>query len=200
MAYQLEGRLLEICSCQTICPCFVNERPDKGACDVMVAWHVDKGEVNGVDVSGRTVAAMAHIPGKPKDGGWKAAVYLDDGATDEQQDALLGVFTGKLGGAIADVAKLIGEVVGVERAPITFETENGKGRLKIGDVAEGEMEAYKTEEGGVSTLSNTLFSGAPGSSVLLGQAPRYRAKHPGVGIDIELTGHNAVACDFHFQA
>lgn len=200
MAYRLEGRLLEICSCEAICPCFVNQLPDKGACDVTVAWHVDKGEVEGVDVSGCTIAAIAHIPGKPKDGGWKAAVYLDDGASDAQQEALLKVFTGKLGGAIADVAKLIGEVIGVERVPITFETRDRTGRLKVGDLAEGEMETFVASDGGVSTLSNTLFSGAPGSPAKLGTASRYRARHPGAGIDVEFTGHNAVTCDFRFQA
>lgn len=200
MAYQLEGRLIEICSCEAICPCFVNQVPDNGVCDVTVAWHVDRGEVEGVDVSGRTFAAIAHIPGKPKDGGWKAAVYLDEGTSDAQQEALLKVFTGKLGGAIADVAKLIGEVVGVERVPITFETANGKGKLRVGDLAEGEMQPFVAEDGGVSTLSNTLFSGAPGSPARLGTAPRYRAKHPGVGIDVEFTGHNAITCDFRFQA
>ena len=199
MAYQLEGRLLEICSCETICPCFVNETPDKGACDVTVAWHIDKGEIEGVNVADRTIAVIAHIPSKPREGGWRAAVYLDDGTSDAQQEALLNVFTGKLGGAIADVAKLIGEVVGVERTPISFRSENGKGNLKIGDVAGGEMEPFVADDGGVTTLSNTIFSGAPGSPALLGRAPRYRAKHPGVGIDVDLSGHNAVACDFRFQ-
>lgn len=199
MAYQLEGRLLEICSCETICPCFVNQAPDNGVCEVTVAWHIDKGEIEGVDVAGRTVAAVARIPGKPRDGGWRAAVYLDDGTTDDQQEALLNVFTGKLGGAIADVAGLIGEVVGVERTSITFKSENGKGDLKIGDVAGGQMEPFVADDGGLSTLSNTIFSGAPGSSAVLGRSPRYRAKHPGVGIDVELSGHNAVACDFRFQ-
>jgi hypothetical protein len=33
-------------------------------------------------------------------------------------DALLKVYTGKLGGPIADIAKLVGEVVAVERVPI----------------------------------------------------------------------------------
>ncbi|MEE9587374.1 MAG: DUF1326 domain-containing protein [Hyphomicrobiaceae bacterium] len=199
MAYNIEGRLLEICSCETICPCFVNQTPDNGACDVTVAWHIDKGDIEGVDVAGRTIAAVAHIPGKPRDGGWRAAVYLDENTSDSQQDALLNVFTGKLGGAIADVAKLIGEVVGVERAPITFESENGRGELKIGDIAGGEMEPFVADDGGLSTLSNTVFSGAPGSPAVLGQSPRYRAKHPGVGIDVELSGHNAVACAFRFQ-
>lgn len=47
MTYDLEGRLIEICSCGAICPCLVNQLPDKGGCDVTVAWHVDKGQVEG---------------------------------------------------------------------------------------------------------------------------------------------------------
>jgi hypothetical protein len=199
MAYQLQGRMLEVCSCETICPCFIAEMPDGGTCDVTVAWHMDRGEIEGVNVAGCTIAAVAHIPGKPLDGKWRAAVYVNDGASDAQEKALLKVFTGKLGGAIADVAMLIGEVVGVERAAITFEADNGKGILKIGDVADASIEPYITKDGSVATLSNTLFSGAPGASALLGRAPHYRAKHDGVGIDVNLSDHNAVECEFSFQ-
>jgi hypothetical protein len=199
MAYQLKGRMLEVCSCDTVCPCFVGETPDGGTCDVTVAWHIDKGAVEGVDVTGRTIAAIAHIPGKPLDGNWRAAVYIDDDASDAQEAALLNVFTGKLGGPIADVAKLIGEVVGVERVPITFIAQNGKGSLKIGDAADAEMEPYVTADGTIATLSNTLFSGAPGAPALLGRSPRYRAKHASVGIDVDLSGHSAVECSFVFE-
>ncbi|MCZ6814534.1 MAG: DUF1326 domain-containing protein [Alphaproteobacteria bacterium] len=136
MTYQLAGRMLEVCTCSTVCPCFVGEAPDGGTCDVTVAWHMDKGTIEGVDVTGRTIAAIAHIPGKPLDGNWRAAVYIDDGASESQEAALLDVFTGKLGGPVADVAKLIGEVVGVERVPITFIAQNGTGSLKIGDAAD----------------------------------------------------------------
>ena len=199
MAYQLEGRMLEVCTCNTVCPCFVGEAPDGGTCDVTVAWHMDKGTIEGVDVTGCTIAAIAHIPGKPLDGNWRAAVYIDDGASETQETALLDVFTGKLGGPIADVAKLIGEVVGVERVPITFIAENGKGSLKIGDAADAEMEPYVTADGTIATLSNTLFSGAPGAPALLGSSPRYRAKHASVGIDVDLSGHSAVECSFVFE-
>ncbi len=199
MAYQLEGRMLEVCTCRTICPCFIGEMPDNGYCDVTVAWHIDKGTVEGVDVAGRTVAAIAHIPGKPLEGNWRAAIYIDDGTSDAQQEALLNVFTGKLGGPIADVAGLIGEVVGVERAPITFIAEAGKGSLKIGEIASAEMEPYVTADGSNATLTNTIFSGAPGAPALLGYAPSYRAKHPSVGIDVDLAGHNAVECSFVFE-
>ena len=200
MAYLLEGRMIEVCTCRTICPCFIGEEPDGGYCDVTVAWHIDKGTIEGVDVAGRTIAAIAHIPGKPLEGNWRAAVYLDDSSSDAQQDALLNVFTGKLGGPIADVAKLIGEVVGVERVPITFIAEGGKGSLKIGEDASAEMEPYVAADGSVSTLTNTIFSGAPGAPALLGRAPHYRAKHPDVGIDVDISGHNAVECTFRFEA
>lgn len=199
MAYQLEGRMLEVCSCETICPCFIAETPDGGSCDVTVAWHIDRGTVGDTDVAGCTIAAVAHIPGKPLDGQWRAAVYMDDSASEEQEKALLDVFTGKLGGAIADVASLIGEVVGVERAAITFEADNGKGNLKIGDVADATIEPFVAKDGSVTTLSNTLFSGAPGASALLARAPNYRAKHDGVGIDADYSDHNAVQCNFSFQ-
>ena len=33
MAYQLEGRLLEVCTCDMLCPCWVGEDPDGGTCD-----------------------------------------------------------------------------------------------------------------------------------------------------------------------
>ncbi len=199
MTYQLEGRMLEVCTCNTVCPCFVGEAPDGGTCDVTVAWHMDKGAIESVDVTGCTIAVIAHIPGKPLDGNWRAAVYIDDGASEAQEAALLDVFTGKLGGPIADVAKLIGEVVGVERVPITFIAQNGKGSLKIGDAADAEMEPYVTADGTIATLSNTLFSGAPGAPALLGSASRYRAKQTSVGIDVDLSGHSAVECSFVFE-
>jgi hypothetical protein len=144
MAYQLKGRMLEVCTCETVCPCFIGEAPDGGSCDVTVAWQFDRGTIEDVDVTGCTIAVIAHIPGKPLDGNWRAAVYVDDGATEAQETAILNVFTGKLGGAIADVASLIGEVVSVERTSITFTAKNGKGSLKIGDVADAEMEPYVT--------------------------------------------------------
>lgn len=199
MAYQLEGRMLEVCTCNTVCPCFVGEAPDGGTCDVTVAWHMDKGTIEGVDVSGCTIAVIAHIPGKPLEGNWRAAVYIDDGTSEAQEAALINVFTGKLGGPVADIAGLIGEVVGVERVPITFVAENGKGSLKIGDAADAKMEPYVTADGAIATLSNLLFSGAPGNPALLGQAPHYRVKQAAVGIDVDLAGHSAVEANFAFE-
>jgi hypothetical protein len=62
MAYELEGRLLEVCTCNVLCPCWVGEDPDGGTCDGVLAWHVDNGTVNDLDVSGLTLALLVHIP------------------------------------------------------------------------------------------------------------------------------------------
>jgi hypothetical protein len=100
MIYHVEGRLLEVCTCNTLCPCWVGEDPDGGTCDSAFAWHVDSGTIEGVDVSGRTVALAVHIPGNVLAGNWKAVIYIDDEATDQDPDALLKLFTGQPGGAM----------------------------------------------------------------------------------------------------
>ena len=35
MGYQLQGRLLEVCTCNTLCPCWVGDDPDGGTCDIL---------------------------------------------------------------------------------------------------------------------------------------------------------------------
>jgi hypothetical protein len=200
MAYHREGRLLEVCNCRVLCPCWIGEDPDRGTCDTIVAWHFDKGTVDGVDVGGTTIAVLAHVPGNILQGNWRAAVYVDDKATPKQEEALLKVYTGKAGGPVADLVKLIGEVVSVERVPITFEVEGGKGTIQLGDKAYAELEPYKSSTGATTTLTDTIFSTVPGAPVFVGKSPRYRAKNPALGIDLELTGHNALQSTFVFDA
>jgi len=159
MAYKLEGSLLEVCNCEVLCPCWIGVDPDNGTCDTVVAHHFEKGEIDGVDVSGLTMGFTAHVPGNILKGNWRAVVHIDQRATKEQEQALLSVYTGKQGGPIADLVQLIGEVVAVERSPITFEVEEGKGTLRIGTIADCEMEPFRGPDGGVTTLRDSIFSG-----------------------------------------
>ena len=198
--YQLEGRLLEVCTCDILCPCWVGRDPDGGTCDAAVAWHIDKGTIQGVDVSGLTIAMSAHIPGNILQGNWKALVYVDDQATQEQQDALLAVFTGKLGGAIADTASLIGEVVGIERVPITFTVDGGKGTLALGEKVQAEMAPFTGPTGEVTTLHESVFSTIPGSPAYVSSASHYRSQVPALGHDLTLQDHNAIQGVFSFSA
>jgi hypothetical protein len=200
MTYHLEGRLLEVCDCRVLCPCWIGEDPDNGTCDTIVAYHFDKGVIDGVDVTDRTIAIVAHLPGNILKGNWRVAVYVDDNASNEQMDALLRVYTGQAGGPVADIAKLVGEVVAVERVPITFNVDRGRGTIKIGENQYAELEPYQGATGANTTLSDTVFSTVPGAPVFVGKAPRYISKQPALGIDVDLTGHNALQSTFVFDA
>jgi hypothetical protein len=201
MSYELEGTLLEVCNCDILCPCWVGEDPDNGTCDAIVAWHVDKGSINGLDVSGHTVALLGFVPGNILQGNWKAALFVDDGASDEQHGALIDAFTGKLGGPLADTAGLIGEVVSVERVPITHEIVEGKGTIRIGSVAEAVMEPYRGPSGGVTTLNDSVFSTIPGSPAWVAKASTYKRNSGKYGLnDIDLSGHNAIQGVFKVAA
>jgi len=201
MGYSLEGQLLEVCSCNILCPCWVGEDPDGGTCDGVLSWHIDKGSVNGTNVAGRSFTILTHIPGNILAGNWRVVVYVDDGATEEQQQALIDVWTGKLGGPMADLAQLVGEVVAVERAPVQFQVE-GKGvagRLTIGRAIEAQLEPFTGATGEPSALHDTIFTTIPGSPAYVGKASTYRVDAPQHGFEIDLTGHNAVSGTFRFE-
>jgi len=199
MSYRLEGRLLEVCTCKILCPCWVGEDPDRGVCDSALAYHFDRGVIDGLDVSGLTLALATHIPGNVLKGNWRVIVFVDDKASPAQEAALVGVFSGKGGGPVADLAKLVGEVVAVRRAPIAFDVVKGKGTLKVGDTVEAELEPYRGPTGQPTTLMETIFSTVPGSPAYVGKASTYRQRSPELGQNIDLQGHNAILSDFRFE-
>ncbi len=197
--YEIAGRLLEVCTCNTLCPCWVGEDPDGGTCDSILAWAVDHGTVEGVDVSDRVIALSVHIPGNVLAGNWKAVVYVDDRCSEEQQAALLKVFTGELGGPIADLAALIGEVVAVERTTISFDVTEGAGTIKIGDDAEARLTPFRGATGETTALHDTVFTTIPGSPAFPGKAERFRREGSRHGLsDVDINGQNAIQGSFRF--
>lgn len=199
--YDIRGRLLEVCTCDAVCPCWVGLDPDGGVCESILAWAVDTGTVGDVDVGDRVIGLSVHIPGNVLAGNWKAVVYVDDRCDDRQQEALLSVFTGKLGGAIADFAALITDVVTVERVSMTCTVEEGKGVLAFGDAARAELAPFRGATGEPTTLTDTVFSTIPGSPAFPGVASSFRRNASQYGMeDVDIAGRNAVQGDFHFTA
>jgi hypothetical protein len=194
--YQFEGTLLEVCSCDVLCPCWIGEDPDQGTCDAVVAYHFDKGAIRGVDVSGLSFVAVAHIPGNILEGNWRAVFYLDDQADEEQGDAILDAFTGKLGGPLADIAELVGEVVGVERASITHEIDEGAGTLKIGNKVDCAMHPYTGPDGSPTKLVDSIFTTVPGSPAYVSVADHEKVDIPEHGYSWEYEKKNAIQSDW----
>src|SRR5215203_6196830 len=87
-------------------------------CRATLAFNIREGEVDGTDVRGRRVVTIIDTPKVMTDGNWRLGMFVDERANDEQAEKLARVFSGQLGGPMAGLAPLVGEVLGVERARI----------------------------------------------------------------------------------
>ena len=105
MAWHLNGRGMEVCSCKSFCPCWLGPsgEPDQGWCSAVFGYQIDEGRCGKVDLAGTRVAMAADWPGNFFGGQGVARVYLDDGASEEQRRALDAIIGGKLGGFIGDL-------------------------------------------------------------------------------------------------
>lgn len=142
MSWQIEGTYFETCSCELVCPCTASlaNGASYDRCKVTLVFHVTSGEVDGTDVSGLTVAALADTPKVMTDGDWKLGVFIDGAASDEQAEKLGAVFSGQLGGPMEALGPLIGENLGVERAAIEVREDGLTHSVRIGDAVDFEIE------------------------------------------------------------
>jgi hypothetical protein len=142
MSWELRGSYAETCSCELMCPC--NLSFDHGAtydyCRATLAFTIREGQVEGTDVRGRRVVAVIDTPKVMTEGNWRLGMYVDDGSTDEQFDALVRVFGGQLGGPMALLAPLVGEVVGVQRASIELVDDGLRHTVRVDDVIDFEVQ------------------------------------------------------------
>jgi len=131
-------------------------------------------------------------------GTWKVVSFVDDRGTDEQCQAILDAYHGRLGGPLADLAGLVGEVLAVERWPIVHETSGGKGVLRIGQVVSAEMEPFRSPDGEtITTLRDSLFSTVPGSLAYVARAHHHTVNLPEHGMVWSFEGRNAIQSDYH---
>lgn len=161
MAWNLEGTYFESCNCLVPCPCVASLAPpaDVDDCRVVLAFNLTAGDVEGVDVGGTGAALVVNAPQHMNEGGWKVGLFISDSASDEQTEALRKVFSGQLGGPPAALTPLLGEFLGVEKAPIEFDEDGRMHSLKIGNSVDIEIEdliSWGAEDGEPVRLSNIV--------------------------------------------
>jgi hypothetical protein len=142
VSWNLSGSYVETCSCELMCPC--NLSFDHGAtydfCRVTLAFNIRSGQIEGTDVGGLKVVAIADTPKVMTEGNWKLGVFIDEQANDEQFNKLVQVFGGQLGGPMAALGPLVGEMLGVERAPIDIVDDGLRHSVRVGDMIDFEVE------------------------------------------------------------
>lgn len=126
-------------------PCFANGEVNLAGREAVVAWRVSEGSWNGVPVDGLAIVAAVRAAatlGDPFANPYpaQAVVVVDERATPEQKDALVG-FAHEMAG------DLLGNVVSVTSAPIEMavvggghdhahHSGGGNATLKAGDLVE----------------------------------------------------------------
>jgi hypothetical protein len=184
MTWKLEGDFYENCSCDAICPCtwsnLAREATRDDYCRFALAFDVDDGEIDGVDVSGRSFVMIADTPPNMADGNWKVGVIVDDGANEEQVGKLGQVLSGDLGGPPAALGPFLGEFLGIEQGSISIEHDGKNHRIKVGDLVDYSGERVTIESGDQVTLTNIV---AHPAGPTLGLAPVSRSQVSAFGIE-----------------
>ena len=121
--WNLSGDWFDVCSCNIPCPCEFAQSPTDGECDSVIAYNIKKGHYGNTSLDGLNVLGTTYFKGNIWDGKTKitAGIFFDELADQKQREALQMIFTGKAGGFMAEFAKLLGDVRGIEYAPIKFE-------------------------------------------------------------------------------
>lgn len=198
MAWSLEGTYFENCPCDMVCPCTTSGLTmpaDAERCQVVLVFHIDSGEVEGVDVSDLTVAMLADTPQVMADGDWRVGLFMDEAASQEQADKLSAVFSGQLGGPMELLSPLIGEMLGMETAPIEYVDDGRRHRVRIGEFVEIEVEDFvppQTPEGEVSKLTGVFHPANSTLTVAQATASRVNA----FGLAFSNTGKNGHSAPF----
>ena len=149
-------------------------------------------------MSGRKVAVIADTPKVMTEGNWRLGMFVDEDATDEQVEKLTAVFGGQKGGPMAGLAPLIGEVLGVERAPIEVVEDGLRHSVRIGDAIDFEVEdivPFGIETGRAGALRRHVPSRRLGADRCRGEAVEdQRLRHRVRGED------GAVGSEFSWAA
>lgn len=138
-SWHIAGDYFENCNCAVVCPCLfspaapLTSQPTEGACEVAFGFHIEQGRYGQVALDGLNTALIARTPGPMAAGNWSVALYLDERADEQQRQALQAIFTGSVGGPLANLAPLISTVLGVKTAPITFQKVGKRRSVEIPD-------------------------------------------------------------------
>ena len=164
MAWKLSGRSVELCNCEMMCPCWLGpeKEPDKGWCAGALAWDIQAGESNGVDLGGTKVAFRADWPNNFFAGEATARLYIDGAASSDQRRELDAIFSGKAGGHLEG---LWGAVIEdwLPTQDTSIEIEWGETpTIKVGSVADLTMHPLQDANGKRTTVQGAAAMAAFG--------------------------------------
>jgi hypothetical protein len=179
------------------CPCWIGDDPDAGSCQAFNAYHIVRGDIDGVDIADCDFIRILDIPGNVLvRKSWRQIFVIDVRASDEQVASILSAYTGELGGPLADLARLVKETLGVERAEISYTIGHGAGTLKAGHFVSAAISPYVGADGTVTTLHDSLLSSVPRAPAYIARADRHDVSLEKYGFEWTFHGRSAIHSEY----
>jgi len=193
MAYRIAGKYTAVCDCRLICPCPVDGKPTgpNDECLGVAIFRIDQGSLDDTDLGGVTFALYNHFPSNISAGNWKVGIVIDDSASDAQAEAVGKITSGEEGGAFAELAPLIGEFLGVERAKVSL--SNGSGSVE--GKSEFTFEPHKGPDGQPTMVHDAMFGFA--TDYVIGKST---SKSDAFGLSFTGDGNYGESADFEYTS
>ncbi len=198
-AYRLRGIFYEACDCFTICPCWLGTLPDGGECTGVFAWEIEKGSIDGTEVSGLRVVSVSHHAGKREGARQRVMMFVDERADRQQFNVLSAAFSGGLGGPLQELSGLLGEMLGVERASIDLRQDGRLTTLSVSGAIHVEGISNEGPTGEPMTLGDGKLSKVLGSPATVGESGRFVIALKDQDMQMDLRGRSTMKGRFSYS-
>jgi hypothetical protein len=138
-SWQVDGQYYETCSCDFVCPCILQQmavEPSKGTCTFAMGFKIERGKFGSESLDDLGFIVLGFTPEAMGKGNWSVGLVIDDRATPAQRDAITAIASGAAGGPMAGLSGLIGKFLGVESAPIKFDSEGASWSVNAGKLVD----------------------------------------------------------------
>jgi len=184
----MRGQYLKNCNCLPSCPCDTIGVPAPNSfCEGILAMRIVEGHYDDLRLDDLRWVTVVHWPGAIHEGNGSLELFVDEGASEEQRQALLQILSGQAGGTLFEIlASVVSEVKGVHFLPIHFEFDKAARR------------AHLTVPGFVETVSQPLTVPATGEEqrVIVCMPNGFEYKEMEVAQTAVLRSHGAIRFDW----
>lgn len=157
----VKGVLYENCNCQLLCPAHISfkQRCDNESCVGFWGIHVEKGRFGQLEIDAQNaVVAYETPPMMHTEDSWKMEIYLDQGADEEQRNALEAILTGQAGGPWKVLAKFVAESLQSRIVPIHYENDGKRIDLRIEGALDSVIQSVESKKTGQIVTLDNLFN------------------------------------------
>jgi hypothetical protein len=195
--WKVSGTYFEACNCDVACPCVFTSAPTYGICSALVAWHIEEGRYEDLQLDGLNAALFAYAPGHMLETKWEVALYLDERGDERQRDALGKIFSGQAGGPLGALGPLIGKVLGIKPAAIDYKAIGKQRSLNIEGVGDMEIAAIEGQNGADVILHHHPFTPVPGFPAVVSRSSKLN--YHDHGFKVEISQKNGFYSPFAYQ-